>query len=488
MTISLVGETRSILDLPNIHRLYLAPGMLRQGTGSKAWVIVSPMLEGPVLLLVLLASVAFIVLATARYGVHAFLALMLATLGVGLVVGMPLPEIVVALKEGFGKTLGSIGVVILLGTILGVLLEKTGSALAIASYFLRVAGVERSPMAMSITGYIVGIPIFCDSGFVVLSPLNKALAAQARRSMATMAIALALPLFIIHCLIPPHPGPAAAAGILGADVGLLMVIGFPIGIPALIVSYLWAVRYASRFDIQASGSASLDEIISKYGELPSLGKALVPLLLPLVLIGAGALSQVLGGDTDSSLHAWMRFLGNPTIALVVGVLVALALTPSAQRSKIGEWVSAGVQSAGPILAITGAGGAFGYMLRATPVGAYLGELLMGAELGLLLPFLLAAALKTAQGSSTVAMITASSLLAPLLPSLGYESTWAVALVMMSLGAGSMVFSHANDSYYWVVSRFSGLDDSTAYRTLSVATLLAGLTTLLVVLGLGLVVL
>lgn len=440
------------------------------------------MVEGPLLLVILIASVIFIVIMTSTLRLHPFLVLLLAAIGVGISTGFPLQNIIVTMTSGFGNTLASIGIVIIAGTVIGVLLEKTGASLSMANLILRMVGKDRSPLAISVTGYIVGIPIFCDSGFVVLSPLNNALAKLSKMSMAVMAFALAGPLYVIHCLIPPHPGPTAAAGVLGADLGKIIFLGIFVGIPAVIIGLIWAVKFASRYYVEPQTELSFEEIASNYKSLPSPIASFAPVVIPIVLIGLGSFARL---DTlpfgDGTLAAVSMFLGDPSIALLLGVFIALGLVKKWDSTVLSDWIGDGIKSAGPIIAITGAGGAFGYMLRVTPIGDYLGEFLMHWEIGLLLPFILAAALKTSQGSSTVSVITTSSLMVPILPQLGLDTAWGVVFAVLAMGAGSMIVSHANDSYFWVVSKFSNLDVATAYKTHTVGTLIVGSVTMVVIL-------
>jgi gluconate:H+ symporter, GntP family len=446
------------------------------------------MTEGPVLLLILIISVLFIVIMTSRLRVHPFLVLLLAAIGVGISTRLPLQEILLAIRGGFGNTLGGIGIVIIAGTIIGVILERTGASLSMASLILRLVGKERSPLAISIAGYIVGIPIFCDSGFVVLSPLNNALSRLSKISMTVMAFALAGPLYIIHCLIPPHPGPTAAAGVLGGDLGLIIFWGIIAGIPAVFVGLYWALKFASRYYVEPPSGESFQEIVSRYKTLPSPVLSFAPIVIPIVLIGLGSFA---GLDNrpfgNGGLSEGIIFAGDPGIALLLGVFMSLALVKKWDPEVLGEWTGDAIKAAGPILAITGAGGAFGFMLRVSPIGSYLGETLLGWEVGLLLPFILAAALKTAQGSSTVSVITTSSLMVPILPQIGLDSTMGVVFVILSMGAGSMVISHANDSYFWVVSKFSNMDVGTAYKTYSTGTLILGSVTMVVIYLLSLII-
>ena len=242
------------------------------------------MTEGPILLVILLLSVLFIVIMTSKFRVHPFLVLLLAAVGVGLSTSLPMEDIVNAMKKGFGDTLGGIGIVIIAGTIIGVILEKTGASLSMANLILRLVGRERSPMAISIAGYIVGIPIFCDSGFVVLSPLNNALARISKISMTVMAFALAGPLYVIHCLIPPHPGPTAAAGVLGGDLGLIIFWGIFAGIPAVFIGLYWALKFASKYYAEPPSGESFEEIASKFKTLPSPVLSFAPIVIPIILI------------------------------------------------------------------------------------------------------------------------------------------------------------------------------------------------------------
>jgi gluconate:H+ symporter, GntP family len=432
------------------------------------------MIQGPVLLAILVLSVLFIVVSTSTFRLHPFLVLLLAAIGVGMATLLPLQEIIVAIKRGFGDTLGNIGIVIIAGTIIGVVLERTGASLSMANFILRLVGKQRSPLAMSIAGYVVGIPIFCDSGFVVLSPLNNALAKLSKTSMTVMAFALAGPLYVIHCLIPPHPGPTAAAGVLNADLGMIILIGIVAGIPAVVVGLYWALKFASRYYVEAKTEVSFEEIVSKFKKLPSPALSFSPIVLPIVLIGLGSFARL---DTNpfgtGEFASVLSFLGDPTIALLLGVFISLSLIKKWDSRELSEWMGDAIKSAGPIIAITGAGGAFGYMLRVTPIGDYLGNTLVNWDIGLLLPFVLAAALKTAQGSSTVSVITTSSLMVPILPQLGIDSPTGIVFTVLAMGAGSMVVSHANDSYFWVVSKFSNLDVGTAYKTYSTGTIILG---------------
>lgn len=436
------------------------------------------MVSGGTALILLILAIALIIFLTARYHMNAFVVLLLAAFLYGVFAGMPLADIIKTIRGGFGGTLGYIGIVIVAGTIIGTILEKTGAALTMTNAILKVVGKERSPLAMSIAGYVVSIPVFCDSGYVILTPLNKALAEETGKSMAVMAVALATGLYATHCLVPPTPGPIASAGILGADLGVVIGLGIVASIPAMLAGYLWAVRFASRYEITPVLEESYDSLMSKYGRLPSTGLSFAPLLIPILLILCKSVAEFPTRPMgDGSLANFMSFIGDPVTALFIGIFLALLLVKQGSRQEaVSSWMDLGVKNAALILAITGAGGAFGGILKASPMGGFLGETLSAYHLGIFLPFIISAALKTAQGSSTVAIITTSSIMAPLMTTLGLHP----ALTVLAIGAGAMTVSHANDSYFWVVSQFSDMDVPVAYRAYTTATLVEGLTSLLVV--------
>ncbi len=436
------------------------------------------MLSGPLLLVILVLSIVFIIYMTARVKMHAFLVLLLAAFGVGILSGMPLLDVVKTITNGFGGILSYIGIVIIAGTVIGTILEKSSGTLTLANSVLKIVGKTKAALAMSLTGAIVSIPVFCDSGFVILSSLNKSLAKKSKISMATMAVALSTGLYATHTLVPPTPGPIAAAGTIGADLGRVILLGLITAIPAIIAGYLWASKYSSKYWVEAVIDL---EVKSDERELPGAFAAFTPIIVPIILITLKSIADFPSAIFGSGgLRTFLNFIGDPTVALIIGVFLAFRLLPAWKEEYINGWIGEGLKNAAAIIMITGAGGAFGSVLKATPIGAYLGETLANYHLGIFLPFIIAAALKTAQGSSTVALITTSALIAPLLPSLGLDGATAKALVVMATGAGAMTISHANDSYFWVVSQFSNLDTTTAYKTHSMGTLIQGIVTIIFV--------
>lgn len=458
---------------------------------------------GYLLLLLLIAAVLFIVLGTTRWKLHPFLALLLAAFGVGLFGGLPGSETISAITDGFGGTLGSIGIVIAAGTIIGVMLEKSGSTRVIADLVVRGIGKARSALAMSITGAIVSVPVFCDSGFVILSPLNRSLASESKQSLATFAVALSMGLYTTHVFIPPTPGPIAAAGTLNADIGTVILLGLAVTVPVIMVTYLFAKAAGRKIYIDPEESATVgtnshtedeeghfsdDDRYEAKDQRPSAFTALLPIVLPMVLIALGSVASLPSAPLGEGNSAEViRFLGDPNTALIIGVFLALRTIPATFRGPVvyGEWVGEGLKNAGTIILITGAGGAFGSVLRATEIGTFLGQALAEWNIGIFLPFLISAALKTAQGSSTVAIITTASIMLPLLPEAGFADGFGPVLVTLAIGAGAMTVSHANDSYFWVVSQFSGMDVNQAYKLQTAGSAVAGVTGMLAVFVLSL---
>lgn len=427
-------------------------------------------------LIVLLIGISVIVVLTARYHIHAFFALLIACFIVGFGVQMPGEMIIVSVKDGFGNIMKSLGFIIVLGTTLGVLLEHTGSTKIMAAFILKKAGERNAAFAMSITGFIVGLPIFCDSGYIVLSGLTNPIAKRTGVSAVIMSVSLATGLYSVHCLIPPHPGAAAAAGTIGVDIGKLVLAGILVAIPAMIIGHLWAV-HAGKKIMPATDIHPV--IVETEKEQPSVIKSFLPVLVPIILIAIKSF-LVIEKDIAGWWLSLFNFLGDPVIALSVGVILAFNCKRNWKKEVLGRLLSESVEKAGGILVIIGAGGAFGAVLAATNIGGHFSAAASLSSMGILFPFLLTFMLKTAQGSSTVAIITAASVVQPLLHTLGLETDNGRLLCVLSMGAGSMMISHANDAYFWVIAKFSGLDMKTMLRVYSLATLFMGLITFLMV--------
>ncbi|MED1605137.1 GntP family permease [Cytobacillus kochii] len=437
------------------------------------------------LFLIIAIGVLIIVLATAKFKIHPFMSLLIGALFVGFASGMPFELIVESINTGFGSVMTSIGLVIVFGTIIGVILEKAGAAYRMAEVVLRIVGPKRPQLAMSIIGFIVSIPVFCDSGFIILNSLRQALAKRAKVAMASMSVALATGLYATHTLVPPTPGPIAAAGNIGADVylGTVILIGFIVAIPAAAVGYLWSVKVATKIEVPEDNSSEefdYDKVVASFGKMPSTFQAFLPIIFPILLIALGSVISLL--NFEGGFAQFLIFLGNPVIALLLGIVVALPLLPKLDEETLTGWVGKGLLDAAPILLITGVGGSFGTMIKNSGIadiiqGWNISDVFTGV-LFLLIPFIIGAALKTAQGSSTTSLVLTSSLIAPMLPVVGIEGAVPLALVVMALGAGAMAVSHVNDSYFWVVTQFTGMQVTDAYKAQTMATLLQGITTLI----------
>ena len=418
-------------------------------------------------LLSLLAALAFIIYGTSKLKWPAFLVLLLASLFLALATGVDPQEIGSLLSEGFGKTVRSIGLLIVFGSIIGVALEQSGATKRIAISMLSRLSFLPLPYTVAIIGYLVSIPVFCDSAFVILSSLNKRLSQKSGIPLLALTIALSTGLFATHVLIPPTPGPLAAAANLELnDLGLLIIMGGSVAFLLMLVGAAFAQRVSKRVSLEIQLPETEEENIE---ELPSLKLAIAPIFIPLLLIGLSSFSN--------------HFKIDPTLALGVGMVLSFRLGRFTKtESFLSEVVNKGIQTAAPILLITAMGGTLGLVISKLPVAEFVAEHLLYPELGLLIPFLIAALLKSAQGSSTVAIITASAMVFPMLATLGLDSDLGKTWVVIAVGIGSMTVSHANDSYFWIVSQFGNLSVKEAYRYHTFATLLQGIAGLIIVIA------
>lgn len=430
--------------------------------------------------LLLVLCIVWIVVGTGYYKLHPFWVLLSASLFLALGVGIPFNEVPSLLGKGFGKTFQSIGLLILFGTSIGVLLEDSKATHRIATFILGSLQKLPLPYAVSCIGYMVSIPVFCDSAFVILSALNKPLSVKTKTPLVALTVALSTGLFAPHVLVPPTPGPLAAAANLELE-NLFLLILFGGGLAFLLV--LVGAVYA-HWMAKKKAPVGIDKTIMEEQtlpkELPSLRHSLLPIFLPLVLMGLGTLLQFQEGIMPHALHTLLLFICHPTLALLLGVLCAFRLLPYCKET-LGRLTEKGIQTAAPILVITGLGGTLGAIIQQLPLAQFMENHLIYPQWGILIPFVIAAVLKTAQGSSTVAIITTSSIIFPLLGNLGLDSEMGKVWAILSLGVGSMTVSHANDSYFWIVSQLGELDIKTAYRHHTFGTFLQGFIGILLVL-------
>lgn len=430
------------------------------------------------LIILLLLTIVFIIVATTRLKLHPFLALLIAAFGYGLLCGKMSPqEVVESVNAGFGGTIGYIGIVILAGSVIGTFLEKSGGAVKLAQKILQLVGYKNVPLAMGIIGYIVSIPVFCDAGFVILWPLAKSLSVRAKTSLAATAIALSLGLYATHTMVPPTPGPVAAAGILKADLGLVILWGLFVGIFALAAACVFSIKFAAKVDIKVESESEQSDKENLPAQAPSAFKSVIPIFLPLLLIVLRSVSDFPNHPFgQGSVAGFIEFAGQPVVALLAGVFLAFLLPKklTADMFSPSGWIGEAVLAVAAIIIITGCGGAFGKVLQNSGVSEVVAEQLGGKNLSIALPFIMAAALKTAQGSSTVAIITTAGTMAPLIESLGLADPTGRALTVVAIGAGSMVVSHANDSYFWVVTGLSKMSVKQGYKLQTLGTLVQGI--------------
>lgn len=439
------------------------------------------------LIITFVIAIAVMIIAISKCKVHPFLAIMGISLILAVIVGIPLKDIPGTIGAGFSGTFSSIGIVIILGALIGTILEKTGAALKLAEMVVRIVGKRHPELAMEIMGWVVSIPVFCDSGFVILDPIRKALQQKTRYSSVAMTVALSAGLYISHVFIPPTPGPIAAAGTLGVADHLLLVIGMGalVSIPCLAIAYFFAnyigKRVKSSEDLsEIGGGPNYDELLRSFGKLPNGFMSLAPIIMPIIAMALGSISSVLGWG--GSFGSFLTFIGTPIIALTVGLVFSIILLVMTHKmDDFNSMTNETLKVVGPILFVTAAGGVLGKVIANAGFVGYMQEHASGlATVGIFFPFLIAAILKSAQGSSTVAITTTAGIMGgiaepgSMMMALGLTSPLAGVLTVMAIGAGAMTVSHANDSYFWVVTNFGNLKAEDGYKTQTMVTLLMGL--------------
>lgn len=439
-------------------------------------------MTGIPLIIAFVVAIILMVVAISKLKIHPFLSIMGVSLLLALVAGIPLVDIPNVIGAGFSGTFSSIGIVIILGALIGAVLEKTGAALKLADMVVKLVGKKNPELAIELMGWVVSIPVFCDSGFVILDPIRRALVRRTGKSSVAMTVALSTGLYISHVFIPPTPGPIAAANTLGIGENLLLVMGlgvlcsiFPL-IAGLVYAKYIGKREKSMDEVQDTGEIvkTYEELVAEYGKLPSGLNSLAPLLIPVLLMALGTIAAV-AGFTGIWLDIF-KFLGTPMIALAVGTLFAiLQLATAKKMDQFYQITDETLRTVGPILFVTAAGGVLGKVISSTTLVTYITENAGFLEsMGIFFPFLLAAILKTAQGSSTVAITTTAGIMAPLMATMGLGTPVLSALTVMAIGAGAMTVSHANDSYFWVVTNFGKMTPQQGYKTQTMLTLWMGI--------------
>ena len=464
-------------------------------------------MSGIALIVCFVIAIILMIVMISKFKVHPFLALMSISLVLAIVAGIDLSKIPAMIGVGFSGTFKSIGIVIIFGTIIGTVLEKTGAALKLADMVVKLVGQRRPELAMLIMGWVVGIPVFCDSGFVVLNSIREALYKKISASPVAMSVALSGGLYASHVFIPPTPGPIAAAGTLGLGGNLLLVIimGTVVSVPVLVAVYFFSKSIAKSVTISdkeadATITASYEELLKKFGKLPCGFLSLAPIIMPIIFMAVGSVIDVLAKqgmlDKGALLPKIFLFLGNPIIALAIGVIFCVFLLAETKKMREFDHITnESLKIAGPILFITAAGGVLGNVITEAGFVNFIKENASTIKaIGIFFPFIISAVLKTAQGSSTVAIITTASIMGAfsadnsLMHTLGFTSEISAALCVMAIASGAMCVSHANDSYFWVVTNFSKMTADQGYRTQTAMTFIMGVVGMISVYILSLVLL
>ena len=440
------------------------------------------MSESTRMMLGLLIGIAVMIVLVMKTKVHTFIALLFAALITGLIGGMPTVDItnaagettigvITAIKDGFGNTLKSTGIIIGLGVMMGGILEASGAAEQLAFTFIRVIGKRKEEWALAITGWVVSIPVFADSAIVIFAPLVKAMSSVTGISVVGLALSLACGLQLTHCLVPPTPGPLTAAGMLGVDVGQMILVGVGISIPMLIIVVMYCKYIGKKIyqipsedghgyirkDYRKEYIKSMEEVEKLVGEkkLPSFTASIMPIIVPIIMIFIKTFWNILGTG-EGTLNNIIGLAGEPIFALGVGTIIAIyGLVKKEDNKKVLGMMDNAVKDTGMIMLITGAGGSLGNVIKVSGIGTVLGETVVGLPIpAILIPFIIAALMRISLGSATVAITTAASLTAPLMASISVSPI----LLAVSCCVGAISFSYFNDSGFWVFNGMFGLTE------------------------------
>ncbi len=423
--------------------------------------------------LLILLAIGIVVFLISYLKFNTFLSLFCVAVCLGLASGMDVASLITAIKGGFGHTMEKIGLLIIFGVILGEILEKSKATEQMAQYILSKVGANNTPLAIILIGFLVGLPIFCDSGYIILSGLLFSLRSTEKRM--PLIICLAGSLYAVHCLVPPHPGILAATTSLNADLGLTMLLGMAVAIVPTVCVYFYSKKFESKTE-----SLKLESTFEIQTFTNSNWEVFVPLWLPIVLMALKAIMGVFFPDSPHFMFSILKFCGEPIMALLIGVFTAIFLLVDRSSKNINQICNASFSKSGHILAIIAAGGIFGEVVK-TCIGNIN---LQGFEvenryLWIFIPFAVSMFFKTAQGSSTVAVLSAVHILQPFMLKMGIDSTFKTELFLLALGAGSMMISHANDAYFWVVTNFSKISEEQAFKNYTPMSVIMGLSTIAV---------
>jgi Gnt-I system low-affinity gluconate transporter len=439
----------------------------------------------PFILFILVSAVLLLLFMVLRLKISAFIALLITAIYVGIVAGMPLDGVLAAIQEGMGGTLGFVATVVGLGAIFGQMLESSGGAESLARHLIQKFGIKRAPWAMTLTGFLVAIPVFFDVGFIILVPIVYALARDTKRSLLYYAIPLLAGLAVTHSFIPPTPGPVAVADIINAQLGWVILLGAILGIPVAIIAGPLFGAYISKkiylappFDFDKS----MEETEEK--ELPSFTTIAVMIFIPLILILLNTVTALAVSKEWIRQSVWTNiigFIGHPFTALIIATLAAiyfLCIRRGMRKQEILDLSTKALGPAGIIILITGAGGVLKQVLIDSGMGQMMAESMAGSSLSpILLAWVLAAVVRVTQGSATVAMITAAGIMAPVIGLFGLNDPQR-ALVVIAISSGATLLSHVNDSGFWLVGKYLGMNEKQTLQSWTVMESIIAVTGLL----------
>ena len=434
-------------------------------------------------------SIAVLILLTVKVKLHPFFALTISAIVFGVIIGQNVNDIMDAYTSGLGSTIAGIGVVIAIGTVMGALLEKSGAAETMAETILKITGPKHAALGLAITGYFVSIPVFCDSAYVLLSPLAKRMSRDTGVSMTTMALALACGLHATHMLVPPTPGPLAVAGIVGADLGLVILLGMAVSIPVVLVALFAAKHFGKKYNYQPKLPSDEEVLAQTKASEKRVGPvgAFLPIVLPIILMLLKTIASLSSAPfgSDNVVVDILKVVGTPVIALLIGLVIALVNYIRVRPDDKKVWTFDGefgqaLKTAGQIVLIVGAGGGFATVLKLSNISDIVTATFSGVSLGILVPFAIGAIFRTCIGSGTVGMITAATMLVPLMDVLGFVSPMGRVIAMLACASGGFMVWHGNDDYFWVVTTCSDMGADVGYKTIPIISILQALTSLLFV--------
>lgn len=435
----------------------------------------------------IILSIALLVLLTVKVKLHPFFALTICSFFFGILMRIPISDIIAAYSDGLGGTISGIGIVIAIGTVMGALLEKSGAAETMAATILKITGKKFADVGLAITGYFVSIPVFCDSAFVLLSPLAKRMSRDTGASMVTMAVALGMGLHATHMLVPPTPGPLSVAGILGANLGLVILLGMVVSIPVTAVAIIAGRVLGKKYHYLPNLPEESEDYEDTNVKRPSAIMSFLPIILPIVLmlLRTVATLESTPFGTDNFIVNIIDSLGQTAVALFIGLVIAFFTYKSVYPGDKEVWTFDGafgeaLKTAGQIVLIVGAGGAFATVLKLSNLQEIVMTTFSGISIGILVPFVIGAIFRTAIGSGTVGMITAASMLLPLIDVLGFNSPMGLVIAMLACASGGFMVFHGNDDFFWVITSTSDMKPEVAYKVFPLISVLQALTSLLFV--------